>query len=125
MTQEALRTVYAQSTVFTLPCQIAENGDRDGILNVLAEAMAMQLPVVSTEVSGIPEIVRHGINGLLVAEKEPVAIADAIEAIFRNPDYARRLGEAARNTICEIFDSKRTTVALRALLASRLEVSRG
>ncbi|HMC62109.1 MAG TPA: glycosyltransferase family 4 protein [Candidatus Solibacter sp.] len=121
VTQEELKGIYAQSTVFALPCQVIENGDRDGIPNVLAEAMAMELPVVSTDISGIPEIVHHGVNGLLVPERDPNAMADAIETILRNPEYARRLGAAARATICEMFDSRRNTVALRALLASRLE----
>jgi glycosyltransferase involved in cell wall biosynthesis len=120
VTQEELKAVYSQSTVFALPCQVTENGDRDGIPNVLAEAMAMELPVVSTDISGIPELVHHGINGLLVRERDPKAMADAIETLLRNRDYAARLGAAARTTICEVFDSKRSTIALRTLLASRL-----
>ena len=121
VTQEQLKAIYARSTVFALPCQVTDNGDRDGIPNVLAEAMAMELPVVSTETSGIPELVRHGVNGLLVQEKDPKALADAIETLLRNPEYAGRLGAAARATICEVFDSKRCTVALSSLLASRLQ----
>lgn len=121
VTQEELKAIYEQSALFALPCQVTENGDRDGIPNVLAEAMAMELPVVSTNISGIPEIVRHGVNGLLVAERDPGAMADAIETLLRNPDYARRLGTAARATICEMFDSERNTVALHALLTSRLD----
>src|SRR6185295_10483725 len=120
VTQEELKAIYDQSAVFALPCQVTESGDRDGIPNVLTEAMAMELPVVSTNISGIPEIVRHGVNGLLVAERDPRAMADAIETLLRNPDYARRLGTAARSTICEMFDSERNTVALHTLLASRL-----
>ncbi len=120
VTQERLRMTYAESTVFALPCQVMENGDRDGIPNVLAEAMAMELPVISTDISGIPEIVRHGVNGLLVPERNPAAMADALEMLWRNPAYARRLGAAARATICDMFDSRRNTVALHTLFAERL-----
>lgn len=122
VTQEELRKAYAAATVFALPCKINEDGDRDGIPNVLAEAMAMQMAVVSTNISGIPELVRNGVNGLLVPEQDPKAMADAIEYILCNPEYAKRIGAAARATVCEIFDSRKNSVALHELLASRLEV---
>lgn len=122
--QQELRDIYSRGTVFALPCQITDNGDRDGIPNVLAEAMAMEMPVVSTNISGIPELVRHGVNGLLVPPKDPTAMADAIEMLLAKQDYARRLGIAARSTICEVFDSKRNTVTLRTLLASQLQERR-
>ncbi len=115
--QEELAKFYAEAAVFALPCQVADNGDRDGIPNVLAEAMAMEVPVVTTDVSGIPELVRHGFNGLLVPPKDPQALADAIETILRNPDYARRLGRLARSTICTVFDSRHNTAILGKLLA--------
>jgi glycosyltransferase involved in cell wall biosynthesis len=124
VTQEVLKTIYEQSTIFALPCQITGEGDRDGIPNVLAEAMAMELPVVSTDLSGIPEIVHHAVNGLLVPARNPEAMANAIEMLILNPEYGRRLGVAARATICDVFDSRRNTVALRDLFASRLAAGR-
>lgn len=115
VTQDELKGIYQKAAIFALPCQIVDNGDRDGIPNVLAEAMAMELPVVSTRVSGIPEIVTHGTNGLLVPEKNAEALADAMQMILWNPDYGRKLGAAARQTICRVFDSKQNTVALLRL----------
>ncbi len=123
VTQEELKHFYEQATVFCLPSKIVENGDRDGIPNVLAEAMAMELPVVSTNISGIPEIVEHGTNGLLVPEKNPKALADALERVLTAPDFARSLGGAARRTICEVFDSSQNIVELKELFLSCLDRS--
>lgn len=69
---------YSRSDIFVLPCVVAPGGDRDGIPVVLMEAMAMQLPVISTPVSGIPELVRHQDTGWLVPERDAEALADAI-----------------------------------------------
>ncbi len=124
VTQEQLKDFYELGTVFCLPCKIVDDGDRDGIPNVLAEAMAMEMPVVSTNISGIPEIVKHGVNGLLVPQKDPNSLADALERILDDKLLARRLGAAARRTICEVFDSSRNTVALKDLFVSCLEESR-
>ena len=61
----------SEATVLALACRVADDGDRDGIPNVLVEAMAAGLPVVTTAVSGIPELVRDGENGLLVPSERP------------------------------------------------------
>lgn len=120
VTQETLRTIYAESDIFALPCFVVRNGDRDGIPNVLAEAMAMELPVVSTNISGIPEIVENGVNGLLVNQKDALALANALEQLLMNAHLRRRLGQAARTTILEVFDSWQTTVALYDLFDIQL-----
>ncbi|MEZ4861132.1 MAG: glycosyltransferase family 4 protein [Caldilineaceae bacterium] len=120
VTQEELRAIYATATIFALPCFVVDNGDRDGIPNVLAEAMATALPVVSTNISGIPEIVEHGVNGLLVPQKNAVALADALEKLLLEPTLRHALGQAARTTITEVFDSWQTTIALRDLFQEQL-----
>lgn len=120
VTQEQLRDIYSESMIFALPCQMLDNGDRDGIPNVLAEAMAMQLPVVSTNISGIPEIVRHQENGWLVEPKNADALAAALAALLDNPALRERLGRGARQTILEVFDSRKNTTALSALFEARL-----
>jgi glycosyltransferase involved in cell wall biosynthesis len=86
---------------------------------VLAEAMATALPVVSTHISGIPEIVVDGVNGLLVPEKDAVALADAMERLLLDSALRQRLGQAARTTITEIFDSWQTTTVLRDLFRTQ------
>jgi glycosyltransferase involved in cell wall biosynthesis len=118
VTQEELRHIYRAGTVFVLPCLITDGGDRDGIPNVLVEAMAMEMPVVSTDVSGIPELVDHGLNGLLVPEKEAAALAEAIGELLGNPVLRRELGQAARNKVCHLFDARVNTLVLRDLFLS-------
>lgn len=76
----------------------------DGIPNVLAEAMAMELPVVSTTVAGVPELVEHGRSGLLVPERNPAALAAAIESLLENPERRRELGRHGRIAVHERFD---------------------
>jgi glycosyltransferase involved in cell wall biosynthesis len=107
---------YARATVFCLPCRVLENGDRDGIPNVMAEAMACGLPIVATAVSGIPELVEHGVHGLLVAPDSPSAVADAIAALQAQPELAERLGARAKRRIADVFDGDREVHRLSALL---------
>ncbi len=109
VSQEELRAIYQGSTIFVLPCHIVDNGDRDGIPNVLAEAMASGVPVISTAVSGIPELIDDRCNGLLVAPRDPVALAKAIEELLVDADFRNSLAQAGRETICRIFDSRETT----------------
>jgi glycosyltransferase involved in cell wall biosynthesis len=118
VTQDELRALYQQATMFVLPCQIVDNGDRDGIPNVLAEAMASGLPVVSTDISGIPELVVHRDNGLLVSQRDVHALAKAMEELLADAQLRRRLGQAGRDTICRIFDSATTTKQLHSLFES-------
>jgi glycosyltransferase involved in cell wall biosynthesis len=102
--QAELLAEYRRSSLFALACRIDDDGDRDGIPNVLVEAMAAGLPVVSTAVSGIPELVCSGENGLLVAPESPPALADAILRIAEDELLAARLARAAAKTVSEHFD---------------------
>ena len=113
--QAALLDEYLRATVFCLPCRVAEDGDRDGIPNVLVEAMACGLPVVTTAVSGIPELVVDGVNGILVPPEDPPAFADAMVRLHRDPDLARRLGREAEAAIRERFDGERLATRLALL----------
>lgn len=119
VTQDELRALYRQATMFVLPCQIVDNGDRDGIPNVLAEAMATGLPVVSTDISGIPELVVHRNNGLLVPQRDVHALAKAMEELLTDAQLRQRLGQAGRDTIGRIFDSATTTKQLCSLFESQ------
>ncbi|CAG4915686.1 unnamed protein product [Acidocella sp. C78] len=116
MTHADLIALYATANVFALAPRITEDGDRDGIPNVIAEAMAIGVPVVSTRVSGIPELVRDGETGRLVPPRDPAALAAAIEDILADPATARRLAEAGRARLEGEFDLWTTTRRLHALL---------
>jgi glycosyltransferase involved in cell wall biosynthesis len=115
VTQEELREIYRQATLFVLPCQIADNNDRDGIPNVLVEAMASGLPVVSTNISGIPELIEHGVNGLLTPQKDARALAGAIAQLLDTPALRRELGARAREKVCRSFDAESNILALHRL----------
>ena len=115
MSQAALFAEYQAATLFCLPCRIVADGDRDGIPNVLAEAMACGLPVVTTPVSGIPELVEHCSNGLLVPPEDPEAIAAALWQVHAEPGLANRLGRAAQATIRQRFDADESAQQLVAL----------
>ena len=103
LTQEKLVKYYERASLFVLPCLVTDDGDRDGIPNVLLEAMAMELPVISTDISGISELVQSGHNGVLVSEKDEVAIAQALEALLRQPRLRAQLGQRGRTTVIEKF----------------------
>jgi hypothetical protein len=107
---------YARAAVYVQPSRIAADGDRDGIPNVLLEAMAMGLPVVATRVSGIPELVQHGHNGLLVEPDDANALADAIAACSISPCCRRELGRRPRHGVTTNFDNDHNLRLLLRLL---------
>jgi glycosyltransferase involved in cell wall biosynthesis len=119
--QEELKHIYAAADLFVLPCQVMDDGDRDGIPNVLAEAMAMGIPVVSTAISGIPELVANGHDGLLVPERDSAALAQAMQQLLASPQLRAQLGQAARAKICAAFDSRKTTRRLHELFLDALQ----
>ena len=86
--REQARTLMSEAHCFIHHSITPENGDKEGIPNAIMEAMAMELPVISTLHSGIPELVEHGVNGLLVAEKDTDAYADAMAQILDWPRKA-------------------------------------
>jgi glycosyltransferase involved in cell wall biosynthesis len=98
---------YSQATLFTLPCIIAEDGNRDGIPNVILEAMAHGLPVVSTDVSGIPEVVRDRETGCLIESRSAQALSAAIARILDNPEDAATMGHNASTFVRQRFDIRR------------------
>ena len=120
-THQHLLTAYQQSSMFVLPCRLVEDGDRDGIPNVLVEAMACGLPVISTEVSGIPELIESGKNGLLVKPDDSESLSIAMERLLTSSMLATRLSSHARRTVCERFDSAKTIRQLQILFASAIE----
>ena len=114
-TQAQLLDEYRRADAVCLPCRIVDGGDRDGIPNVLVEAMACGVPSVTTAISGIPELIEDERNGLLVAPDDPEAVAAALIRIHTDRELAERLSRAARATVRERFDGDRLTDELAAL----------
>jgi glycosyltransferase involved in cell wall biosynthesis len=96
-----------EADLFVLPCRIAPGGDRDGIPNVILEALAHQVPVVGTDVSGLAEAIRPGETGWLVPPEDPAALARAMEEALLDPEEARRRAQAGRELIRREFDSRK------------------
>ncbi|MGA7271072.1 MAG: glycosyltransferase, partial [Acidimicrobiia bacterium] len=99
---------------FALASVMAGDGDRDGIPNVILEAMAMELPVVSTHHSGIPEAVEDGVTGFLVPPGDSFALASALGRLLKDPELARSLGRAGREVVERRFDAGVNAAAFHA-----------
>lgn len=124
MVHADLISLYQEADLFVLPCQVDEDGDRDGIPNVIMEAMAMQIPVISTTVSGIPELVDHGKTGALVPPKDSLALKEAMKELIYNPRLRQKLGAAGRLKITEFFNADHHIKHLKNLLSNAIgEVS--
>jgi len=110
-----------ESAVFAAPCVVGEDGNRDGLPTVLLEAMAVGTPCVSTDVTGIPEVVQHGQTGLIVPQHDADALADALVAMLDDSGLRVRCAEAARALIEDKFDSRRTSQQIRELFHAHVE----
>jgi glycosyltransferase involved in cell wall biosynthesis len=117
--QAELLVEYRRASALCMPCRLLPN-DRDGIPNVLVEAMAAGAPVIATGVSGIPELVEHERNGLLVEPDDPDALAAALIRLHEDRELAARLSEAARVTVRERFDGTRHARQLARLFEEAL-----
>jgi glycosyltransferase involved in cell wall biosynthesis len=115
-TQPEIIAEYQRHDIFVLASVIAPNGDMDGIPVVLMEAGAMGLPLVSTRISGIPELVQQGYSGLLVDPEDPPALADVLASLAADPALRAKLGRNARALVETSFEIGRNTQALRAVL---------
>jgi glycosyltransferase involved in cell wall biosynthesis len=115
---EQVVAALKEADVFVLTPRVVDTGDRDGIPNVLVEAMAAELPVVSTAVSGIPELVDDGHNGLLVAPDDPAALADAMLRLADDPDERHRFAAAGAATVARDFDGDALARRMAALFGT-------
>jgi colanic acid/amylovoran biosynthesis glycosyltransferase len=110
-----VKDLYRQSDLFALPCVVASSGDRDGMPYVLIEAMAVQLPVITTPVTGIPELVRNGETGLLVPERDARALALAIERLINDGHLRQMLAQQGWQVVLTEFDIHQTAAQLATI----------
>jgi glycosyltransferase involved in cell wall biosynthesis len=117
--RQVLRAL-AQATIFTLPCVVAANQDRDGIPNVILEAMAAGVPVVSTPVSAIPEVITHNETGYLVASGDGQDLARGLAHLLNSPGERTRLAQAAQVFVRQNFDVDQNVRRLKSLFEQHL-----
>ena len=103
LSPEDLANEYRTANVFTLPAIVDSKGDTEGLGVVLIEAMELGLPIVASNVGGIPDVVIDGESGILVPEKDPEALADAFKRLEENPSLIEKLLVGARKRINECF----------------------
>jgi glycosyltransferase involved in cell wall biosynthesis len=103
------------AAVCAAPCVVGTDGNRDGLPTILLEAMALGTPCISTDVTGIPEVVRDGQTGLSVPQHDPVALAAALSRFLTDAGLRVQLASRARHLIETEFDIHQNTVRLRML----------
>jgi len=111
---------YRQAHCFALACKVAPNGDRDGIPNVLIEAMATGVPVIATEVSAIPELIENGVAGTLVQPDDHVRMAAAIGDVLLHPEEYQHGMKLARTRVEREFDNRYCVKRLHSLFKEAL-----
>ena len=109
---------FRGADVFVLTPVLGADGDRDGVPNVLVEAMACGVPVVSTTVGGIPELVTHGEDGLLAPAHDPATVARHLETLLRDPSCRATLGARGRSTVEAQFDARVAASRLASLFGA-------
>lgn len=109
---DQVRAHLARAAVLCVPSVTAANGDAEGLGMVFLEAQAMHTPVVSTRHGGIPEAVVHGMGGLLVDERSPAQLAQALDTLLGDSPRRQSMGESGRDHVCTHYDIRQQCAAL-------------
>lgn len=115
LSQTEVLQQYRDADIFALACRITADGDRDGLPNVIVEASSQALVCISTDISGIPELLVDGENGFVGPPEDPQALAAALEKAIRDPALRRHLGEAAERKVRGHFDHQTSIRQLKDL----------
>ncbi len=113
-----------KAAVVAAPCVVGADGNRDGLPTVLLEAMALGTPCVSTDVTGIPEAIRHDVTGLIVPQRNARALARALATMLGDPALRCRIARDARHLIENSFDVAKSAAALRGVFAEAIRTPR-
>ena len=118
--EDAVRRMVAGSDALVQPSVVAPDGDMDGIPNTLIEAMALGIPVVTTSLSGIPELVIDGKTGVVVRPGDPAALATGIQTLIEDPAAAKRRAAAGLAKVSAEFDIADSAAVMASLLERAL-----
>lgn len=102
--QQHVLEYYGKADLFVLNSKIDDNGDRDGLPNVIVEAQSQSLAVLSTNISGIPELIKQGENGFLVEQQDPAALSTALAQLIGDPELRFRMGQEGNRRVRSLFD---------------------
>jgi glycosyltransferase involved in cell wall biosynthesis len=114
--EDVLRA-YQRADIFALTPCVTADGDRDGVPNVIVEAMACGLPVLTTDAGGVTEVVEHGVNGLVSAPHDVGALTRHLADLVTDAARRRTLGEAGRRVVEERFDVRSAARQLSLVFA--------
>ena len=117
---DQLMPLFSKASIFLMPCIKTKGNDMDGIPVAMMEATACRVPVVSTSISGIPELVKNGVNGWLVREKDFEQLAEVLQKAIVDIDKIKQFGEAGRQLILEEFCIEKNAAQLRHLINAKI-----
>lgn len=117
---DRIRDYMHDHDILVVPSVVHTNGDRDGIPNVIMEALSCRMPVVATDVCGIREVIEDGVTGLLVPQRDPAALALAVRRMLGDREGALRMAEAGRERVLRMFDSEANTRQLAELYCGQM-----
>jgi len=125
LTTEEVGERLGEAALVTLPCVVGADGNVDALPTVLLEAMGAARPVVSSRLSGIPEIVVDGETGLLVPPNDAERLADALQCVLGDPVRAAAMGRAGRARAEALFDLHRNAGEIRRLILQASTPAKG
>jgi glycosyltransferase involved in cell wall biosynthesis len=117
--QDEVLELMRQATLLCLPCTIASDGNQDALPTVILEALACGLPVISTKVSGIPEMIDSGVDGILVEPNDPVSLSEQIALLLNSKKLQMEFAQNGRHKAEDKFDLKKNVGALFDLYLSQ------
>jgi glycosyltransferase involved in cell wall biosynthesis len=118
---EKIPDFFKKADIFIMPSIIHSSGDRDGIPTVIMESLLHHVPVIATPVSGIPELIEHDITGLLVPQKDPLAIVDAITFFISDKEKAKAMAKRGNQKVLELFNAEKNHRGVLALYTRYIE----
>jgi glycosyltransferase involved in cell wall biosynthesis len=125
LSHDQLTHLLRTHDMLVVPSVVHSSGDRDGIPNVIMEALSHRLPVVATDVCGITEVVRHGETGLIAPQKDPEALADAIMDMAADRERAVAMAARGRDLVKQMFDPQANGAKLFELFKRHLATASG